>query len=160
MNKTITIAPVRKSIVVEASAEQAFNVFTAGVDRWWPKSHNIGETAILEVIIEPFEGGRWYTKNEDGREEVFGHVLVWQPGKKFTVTWEINASWKADPRAMFTSEIEVLFHAETATLTRVDLEHRHFERMGMEGGTGMREGVDSGWPGLLEMFNEAVRKAA
>ena len=32
--KTITIAPVKKAVTVEVSQERAFDVFTAGVDRW------------------------------------------------------------------------------------------------------------------------------
>ena len=43
MNRTITIAPVRKSILVQATTERAFNVFTVGIDRWWPKDKGIGQ---------------------------------------------------------------------------------------------------------------------
>ncbi len=48
MNRTITIAPVRKSIVVQATPQRAFEVFTAGIDRWWPKTHGIGEAPVKE----------------------------------------------------------------------------------------------------------------
>src|SRR5258708_4592036 len=40
VNRTISIAPVRKTIVVQATPESAFAEFTAGLDRWWPKTHN------------------------------------------------------------------------------------------------------------------------
>lgn len=155
MNRTITIAPVRKNLVVEATRERAFEVFTAGIDRWWPKSHGVGSTPVRESFIEPFVGGRWYTKFEDGTEAVVGHVLIWQPAERFLVTWEISAEWKPDPRPAFASEIDVRFFAESATRTRVELEHRHFERMGA-GGEKMREGVDGGWPSLLELFAKEV----
>jgi hypothetical protein len=91
MNRTISIAPVRKTVVVETTPQRAFDVFTAGIDRWWPKSKGIGAAPIRESIIEPFEGGRWYTKFEDGTEAVVGHVLVWRPGERFVVSWEISA---------------------------------------------------------------------
>jgi len=66
LSQTTEIAPVRKSIIVQASAARAFDVFTAGIDRWWPKSHGLGEAPVIESIIEPFVGGRWYTKCADG----------------------------------------------------------------------------------------------
>jgi Activator of Hsp90 ATPase homolog 1-like protein len=152
LNRTIAIAPVQKPVVVQAAPEKAFDVFTAGIDRWWPKSHGIGTAPVRESIIEPFVGGRWYTKCEDGTEAVVGHVRVWEPGKRFVVTWEISATWKPDPRVVFASEVDVRFLADTESRTRVVLEHRNFERMGEAAGETMRKGVDGGWPALLELF--------
>jgi uncharacterized protein YndB with AHSA1/START domain len=160
LNRTVQIAPVRKSVVVAASAERAFAVFTAGIDRWWPKSHALGATPVRESIIEPFVGGRWYTRHEDGTEVVVGHVRVWQPAERFVVSWEISADWKPDARSAFASEVEVRFAAEPGGGTRVELEHRNFERMGAAQGEKMRNEVDGGWPTLLELFaREAAQQA-
>jgi uncharacterized protein YndB with AHSA1/START domain len=152
LNQTIRIAPVRKAVVVQATPEKAFQVFTAGMDRWWPKSHGIGAAPIRESIIEPFVGGRWYTKCEDGTEVVVGHVRVWQPAERFVVSWEISAEWKPDARVAFTSEVEIRFLADAAGHTRVEVEHRNFERMGTAAGETMRKGVEGGWPTLLALF--------
>jgi uncharacterized protein YndB with AHSA1/START domain len=152
LNRTIEIAPVRKSIVVEATPAQAFAVFTAGIDRWWPKTHGIGEGPILESVLEPFVGGRWYARHGDGALAVVGHVLAWQPGERLVVSWEINGQWKSDPRPAFTSEVEVRFSAQSGGRTRVDLEHRNFERMDAAAGEKMRREVDGGWPTILELF--------
>jgi uncharacterized protein YndB with AHSA1/START domain len=152
LSATISIAPVRKSVLVQATPEKAFAVFTDGINRWWPKSHGIGASPIKESIIEPFVGGRWYTPCEDGTEAVVGHVRIWEPGKRFVMSWEISAEWKPDARAQFASEVEVRFVADGAGRTRVELEHRNFERMGAAAGEKMRSGVDGGWPSLLEMF--------
>ena len=160
MNKTLTIAPVRKSIVVQASPQHAFDVFTVGIDRWWPKSHGIGSAPLLESVIEPHVGGRWLSRHADGTEAVVGHVKTWQPGECFVVTWEISAEWKPDSRAAFASEVEVRFEAEAEGRTRVSLEHRNFERMGTEPGQSMRDAVDNGWPGLLALFSAAFAAAA
>jgi uncharacterized protein YndB with AHSA1/START domain len=152
LNRTISIAPVRKTVVVQATPEKAFEVFTARIDRWWPKTHGIGSAPVRESIIEPFVGGRWYTKFEDGTEAVVGHVRIWLPAERFVVSWEINAQWKPDARVAFASEVEVRFLTDGAGGTRVELEHRNFERMGAEAGETMRKGVDGGWPALLELF--------
>ncbi len=152
MNQTIKIAPVRKTVVVQTTPELAFEVFTARIDRWWPKTHGIGSAPVRESIIEPYVGGRWYTKCEDGTEVVVGHVRVWQPAERFVVGWEISTRWKPDARVELASEVEVRFVAEGSGSTRVELEHRNFERMGAADGETMRKGVDGGWPGLLELF--------
>jgi len=160
LNKTISIAPVRKTVIVQATPEKAFEVFTAGIDRWWPKSHGIGTGPVKKSIIEPFEGGRWYTEHEDGMQAVVGHVRIWQPGKRFVVSWEISANWKSDPRAAFASEVEVQFLPSAQGHTRVELEHRNFERMGETDGETMRKAVDGGWPTLLELFAKLVSAEA
>ena len=160
MNRTISIAPVRKSVVVAATPAKAFDVFTAGIDRWWPKSHGIGAAPIRKSVIEPFVGGRWYTACEDGTDVVVGHVRVWQPGERLVVSWEVSAEWKPDGRAAFASEVELWFHAEAGGRTRVELEHRNFERMGATEGETMRKGVDGGWPTLLDLFATAASGGA
>jgi uncharacterized protein YndB with AHSA1/START domain len=156
MTTTIRIAPVRKSLVVKATPARAFEVFTTKIDSWWPKSHGIGASPVQESVIEPFVGGRWYTRCEDGSEVVVGHVRVWQPGVQLVVTWEINAGWKSDARVAFASEVDVRFLPEAESGTRVELEHRDFERMGAAEGETMRNAVDNGWPGILQLFAAAV----
>jgi hypothetical protein len=156
VSPTLSIAPVRKTLIVEATPERAFEVFTAGIDRWWPKNHSLGAAPLLETIIEPFTGGRWYGRHADGTEVVVGHVLVWEPAQRFACTWEISADWKPDARVSFTSEVEVSFHPEPQGRTRVELEHRRFERM--ERGEKMRTEVDRGWPAILEFYSQAVAR--
>jgi uncharacterized protein YndB with AHSA1/START domain len=151
----IQIAPVRKTVRVKASPQTAFEVFTAGIDRWWPKSHDIGTAPLRESVIEPFVGGRWYSTHADGTEAVIGHVLVWEPAERFACTWEIGADWKSDARVAFASEVEVRFVAEAGG-TRVELEHRNFERMGAAAGEKMRKDVDGGWPALLDLYAEST----
>jgi len=155
MSRIMQIAPVRKTVVVEAAPAEAFDFFTAKIDRWWPKSHAIGATPLRESFIEPFVGGRWFGKHEGGEESTVGHVIVWDPGRRLVVSWEINGQWKSDPRTEFTSEVEVRFIAESATSTRVELEHRNFERM-ESGGQDMRDGVDNGWPGILALYQSGA----
>ena len=152
MSATIQIAPVRKSIVVTASPLRAFEVFTTGIDKWWPKSHGIGRAPIRRCAIEPFVGGRWYNDLEDGSDVTVGHVRVWEPGQRFVVGWEISAQWKPEARVELASEVEVRFVREADDRTRVEIDHRNFERMGPEPGETMRKAVDGGWPGILDLY--------
>lgn len=152
MTDTAAVAPVLKTITVKASAEKAFRVFTAGLDTWWPRTHHIGKSPMTKGILEGHVGGRCYSEQEDGTECDWGQVLVWEPPQRFVIAWKITHQWGYEPDAARASEVEVRFTPMGDT-TRVDLEHRHFERHG-EGAAIMRTSIDSpgGWGGLLEMF--------
>jgi uncharacterized protein YndB with AHSA1/START domain len=157
MSETITIAPVRKTIRVNARAARAFDVFTAGLGKWWPIDHGIGKTPRKGVAMETRLGGHWYELAEDGTRTNVGTIVVWEPPQRFVMSWDINSQWKPDTTVG--SEVEVRFIAEGASATRVELEHRKFEQMGAEPGAKMRKDVDGGWPGLLELFKRHVEAA-
>lgn len=154
--RVITIAPVRKSIRVNAPQARAFEVFTAGLDHWWPKEHHIGPAKSQRVAIEPRLGGRWVEITADGVETTVGHMQIWEPPHRFVMSWEISAEWTPEPGGG--TEVEVRFIAESASVTRVELEHRLFERLGTEGGTKIHDSVDRGWPGILDLFKAATEK--
>jgi uncharacterized protein YndB with AHSA1/START domain len=148
--RTITIAPVRKSIHVKASQADAFEVFTSRLGRWWPRKHGIGSAPMKAMVMETRLGGRWYELGEDGSQADVGKILVWEPPHRFVVSWDINSNWK--PNLTISSEVEVRFLADGPDGTLVELEHRKFERMGEEAGEKMRRDVDGGWPGMLAHF--------
>lgn len=156
MNKTVTIAPVRKNIRVRASQAHAFDVFTAGLDRWWPRKASIGTAPMKAMMMEPRLGGRWYEVGEDGSQATVGKILLWDPPNCFVLSWDINSHWKPDTTVG--SEVEVRFTADGPDATLVELEHRGFERMGAEAGASLRRDVDGGWPGILEGFRTTAEQ--
>lgn len=155
MSQTINPAPVRKTLTVRATPETAFRVFTEGFDRWWPRSHHIGKAELARAIIEPKAGGRWYEVGVDGSECPWGEVLAWEPPGRLLLAWRLNAQWEYDPDLL--TEVEVRFTALDDGQTRVDFEHRGFERMGA-GGEAARAGVDSpsGWGAILAAFKDVL----
>jgi len=157
MTPTVAIAPVRKSIRVNASQTRAFEVFTAGLGRWWPRDHGIGHKPMKTAVMETHPGGRWYELAEDGSQATVGRIIVWEPPERFVMTWDINSQWKPDTTV--SSEVEVRFIDDGAGATRVELEHRKFEQMGAEPGASMRRDVDGGWPRLLERFKQEAEAA-
>jgi len=152
MSTQIRPAPVRKSIFVNASQAQAFDVFTSGIGRWWPKSHKIGPADLVRPVIEPKDGGRWYELDSDGSECDIGQVAAWEPPARLLLIWQLTAEFKFDPNLM--TEVEVLFTPEGSG-TRVNLEHRNLERLG-DTAEGFREAIDApgGWSGLLALYAE------
>lgn len=157
MTRTVTIAPVRKRLRVKAPQATAFEIFAAGIDRWWPKSAHIGKSPMKAVIIEPRAGGRWYHTCEDGSEINTGRVLVWQPPERLVLAWQINGRWQYD--ATLVTEVEVKFTADGAGVTLVEFEHRDLERLG-DAAEEFRAKVDGGWSGILEGFAKAAEAAA
>jgi len=155
MSQTITPAAVRKTLVVQASPETAFKVFTDGFDRWWPRSHHIGKAELAKAIMEPRAGGRWYEVCVDGSECEWGDVLTWDPPRRLVLAWRLNAQWMYDPDLL--TEVEVQFVPVADGQTRIDFEHRGFERMGA-GGEAARAGVDGpeGWGAILAEFKAAA----
>src|SRR5206468_12288295 len=79
MSTQIRPAPVRKTIFVNAPQAHAFDVFTSGIGRWWPKTHSISEADLDRPVIEPHTGGRWYELGVDGSECEGGQVPAWDP---------------------------------------------------------------------------------
>lgn len=155
MTAVIKPAPVRKSVKVGAPIERAFDIFTTGLGRWWPRSHSIGKSPIASAVIEPRAGGRWYEIGEDGSECDWGEVLAWEPPTRVLLAWRIGVDWQFDPKLL--TEVDVRFTAIGDGATRVELEHRQLENMG-EAAAKAREVFDSegGWGGLLAAYRSAV----
>jgi uncharacterized protein YndB with AHSA1/START domain len=150
------VPPIRKQVLVEASQEHAFRVFTDGLDRWWPREHHIGKAPMKRAVMEPRAGGRWYEIGDDGSECNWGRVLIWEPPQRVVLAWQITAQWQYD--ASFVTELEVTFSAEAARRTMVVLEHRNLERYG-EVAVEFRKMLDTegGWTRTMTLFADVAR---
>jgi uncharacterized protein YndB with AHSA1/START domain len=154
-----TIQSIRREVVVPAPPERAFAVFTASMTDWWPSAHHIGRAPIEQVVIEPREGGRWYTRHQDGSETYTGFVTAWEPPERVVLTWQIGADWRY--HADLVTTIEVRFTPEGDDRTRVRLEHRDLERFGPEAER-MRLTFEApgAWDGTLAAYAAALEGAA
>lgn len=148
---------VRKTVTVPTTREDAFVMFTAGMGEWWPKMHSIGSSPMLDVVVQPERGGRWFERAVDGSECQWGEVLAWEPGERVVLAWQIDGEWRF--QATLITEVEIVFTEVAAGETRVDLEHRNFDRFG-PAGEAIQAAFDSpqGWPGILEEFRAAVQR--
>jgi uncharacterized protein YndB with AHSA1/START domain len=137
---------VRTSIVVDATPERAFTVFTAEMGTWWPPEHHLLEADLSETVFEPRVGGRIYDKGVDGSECIWARVLAYEPPDRVVFSWDIGLDWTIETDQARTSEVELRFVPDGPDRTRVELEHRHLERHG-EGWEAMRDAVGSpdGW---------------
>jgi uncharacterized protein YndB with AHSA1/START domain len=152
-----TYAPVIRSVTVAASQQRAFTVFTEQFGSWWPREYSIGEADMADFVLEPRVGGRWYEVGVDGKECECGRVIAYDPPGRVVIAWQLNGSWQYDPDPDHASEVEVRFVADGPTSTRVEIEHRNFERHGEEA-PAVHGGVDDaqGWTYVLDQYAKAV----
>lgn len=155
-----TIAPVRRSVFVKAPPERAFEVFTAGFASWWPASHSVLDVDQEAAYIEPEIGGRWYERGAGGEECEWGRVLAYEPPHRLVLSWQLDQEFEPDPDPSTAGEVEVTFTPE-GDGTRVELEHRGFERR-PDGGAQVAESVagEGGWSGLLAAYAAVVQASS
>ena len=132
------LEPVRKSVTVPCSVERAFEIFTVGFDRWWPRPrYSISQERTATVTLEPGSGGAIFEIRDDGERFEWGHVIAWDPPRGLTLAWHPGLSPDA------AQEVELRFSA-AGDETLVELEHRNWDRLGEEAAQ-RRTGYDSGW---------------
>ncbi len=143
------IEPLRLAFDVQAPSDHAFEVWTTQIGRWWPADHTTTGEADLTVCLDPRPGGRIFERTSDGREFDWGEVLVWEPPARLVYSWHLRRD-RADA-----TEVEIRFVATGPAATRVEIEHRGWERLGAEGQT-WRDRNHGGWTTLLPHFIAAV----
>ena len=147
---TGTIEPVRAAIEVRRGIEEAFRVFTAEIAAWWPVGgHSVEPDRVEAVVLEGRVGGRLYERWVDGGESDWGRVLAWEPPARLVLSWSPN------PERSATTEVEVRFTALEADHTRVELEHRGWERLSaaqLRSATAAAGGYARGWELVLAAF--------
>ncbi|GAB5507470.1 MAG: SRPBCC family protein [Rhizobiaceae bacterium] len=153
MSNQIAAATIRKSVVVEAPMERAFDVFTREFGSFKPSDHNLLAVPTAETVFEPRVGGCIYDRGVDGSECRWARVLAYEPPRMVRLSWDINTQWQVETDLEKTSEWEVRFIAEAPDRTRVEIEHRHLDRHG-QGWQAKRDAIDgeNGWPIYLVRF--------
>lgn len=137
--------PIRKTITVPLSPEDAFRLFTERMGEWWPlDTHSLsaGEGALpRDVTVEPREGGQILETRPDGTTAPWGRITEWRPGARFGVAWHVG---REEEEA---TDLLVVFASE-GTGTRVELTHGGFERLG-DAATALVANYRTGWDHVL-----------
>jgi hypothetical protein len=142
--------PLKMSFEVDCSAEHAFSVWTSRIDTWWPPDHTVSGGPEL-VVLQSGVGGRIFERTSDGVEHDWGEVTLWNPPVQLAYLWHLGADRTA------ATEVEVRFVAQGAATTRIEIEHRGWERLG-EAADQWRDRNRSGWDTLLPHFVEQIEK--
>jgi uncharacterized protein YndB with AHSA1/START domain len=133
---------------VDCSVEHAFEVWTSRIGSWWPPDHTMtGPEAT--VVLESGVGGRIYERGADGLEHDWGEVTVWEPPARLSYLWHIGGG-RADA-----TDVDICFVARPEGGTRVEIEHRGWERLGTSGVERRRQN-EFGWQTLVPRYREAI----
>ena len=92
---------------------------------------------MADFVVEPRAGGRWYEVGVDGSVHDTGPRARLRAARAARNRLATRRDWQYDPDLDHAGEVEVQFVAEGPHSTRVELEHRHFERHG-DGAPGCR----------------------
>lgn len=140
--------PVLRTVTVAVDPDAAFVAFTERIGAWWPlPTHGMfGDTAGGVA----FEGGRLVERATDGTAATWGEVVVWDRPRRLVFTWHPGR----DPEEH--SVVEIRFVGDESG-TRVELEHRGWERFGREWMARRRRYVGPGaWGAVLEHYVDVV----
>ncbi len=142
--------PLTLSFEVACSAEHAFAVWTGRIASWWPPDHTVtgdAETVVLEGAV----GGRIFERTADGTEHDWGEVTAWNPPAGLAYRWHLGRD-RDDA-----TDVEIRFVPRGRHSTRIDIEHRGWERLGAEAGV-WRDRNRAGWESLLAAFDAAIAR--
>ncbi len=73
------------TVPLSADAAHAFSVYVAG--SWWPSIWSTDPEHLDRLVVQPRVGGRVLARYDDGREEDWGEVLDYQPGRRLEHTF-------------------------------------------------------------------------
>ena len=148
MSDALVMEVIRKTVTVECAVEEAFRVFTADAISWWPvETHSIHGT-VDEIVFEPRVGGAVYEARIQWRARALGDGSRVGPPHRLVLAWNILE------REGDVTEVEVRFLPE-GEATRVELEHRGWENVELEG-PAKRGNYDTGWDAVLGEYVDRV----
>ena len=143
--QTVGIEPVRKQLKISLSAQQAFELFTDGIGKWWPLlTHSVGEEQAETCFFEGWIGGRIVEVLKDDSQSEWGRVILWEPFHK------VSFYWYPGRAADTAQEVTVTFN-EISTGTLVELVHTGWETLGAVA-QARRDGYDTGWDYVLAKY--------
>jgi len=143
--------PLRISFDVACSAEHAFRVWTSRIGTWWPPDHTVTGRPE-QIVLQGDVGGRIYERTADGAEHDWGEVTVWQPPSRLAYLWHLGIGRSS------ATEVDIKFIASGEKATRIEIEHRGWERLGEAAGW-WRERNTAGWENLLPHFRAAAEES-
>jgi uncharacterized protein YndB with AHSA1/START domain len=141
--------PIQISFDVECPVAHAFDVWTTRISSWWPRSHTVSAESDADVVLERRVGGRIYERTPTGVEHDWGEVTAFEPPRRLSYLWHIRRD-RADA-----TEVAISFTSLGDRITRVEIEHHGWERLGAEAET-WRDRNHAAWGTLLPRYREAL----
>lgn len=152
----------RVTVSVAVPPQEAFEVFTGEIDRWWLRGRRFRNAGASQGImrIEPGVQGRIFESFEGGGQTHIvqvGTVTVWEPARRLVFSWR-NSNFAPHE----STEVEVCFEPSSGG-TMVTVTHRgwsalpegHPARHG-QGDAAFTRTIGLWWGELLSSLREHV----
>jgi uncharacterized protein YndB with AHSA1/START domain len=105
---------ITKDVLLPCVPERAFELFTRGINDWWPSEHRpMRDPAAVIVLLEQ---GRFFQRDPGGGAVELGAVLAWDAPRRLVLAWYMGTD-SAHP-----TNVVVTFVPEGEG-TRVQVQH-------------------------------------
>jgi uncharacterized protein YndB with AHSA1/START domain len=143
-------APIEVAVTVECPAPEAFTLFIDRLADWWPLQHYslARDDVITAVEVDRRVGGRVEEVYESGGRALWGTLTVWEPGRRFAMTWEVTPG-------MEQTVVDITFQPVTPSITRVRLVHSGWEQL-EPSVIGRMGSYGAGWEKILGCFADSI----
>ena len=115
--------PIEKTLIVPLPPADAFDLFTADMDAWWPKASHSITGAKAKIRFPTHKDGEIVEEGDDGSIAVWGKLIAYDPGKYLAFTWHPGRSDKE-------ATVVTVTFTQTENGTRCDLTHGGFDILG------------------------------
>jgi uncharacterized protein YndB with AHSA1/START domain/uncharacterized protein YciI len=136
------LPPIHREILVNATQDTAFSLFTEQITKWWPLA---GLSVFGEGSTVSFADGALTERSPDGQAAEWGTVTAWHPPDELSLTWHPGRDGES------ASQVTVTFTPAGAQ-TLVVIEHSGWEVFADPAAA--RAEYDHGWPEVLKLYQE------
>jgi uncharacterized protein YndB with AHSA1/START domain len=114
--------PIHKTTTVPLSPQEAFDLFMADLNVWWPKDRHASDPDA-KLIVEPRKNGEITEVAPDGTRMLWGRIIGWEPGQYMAFTWHPDGDEDA-------ATIVAVSFKKTDDGCQLDLTHGGFDVLG------------------------------
>lgn len=115
--------PIKKSLKVPLSPDDAFTLFTKNIDTWWPTATHSVSGQKAKIKFPDHKDGDIIETGADGQKSVWGTLIAYDPGIFLSFTWHPG-------RPASEATVVTVAFDETDFGTLFELTHGGFEILG------------------------------
>ena len=115
--------PIEKRLTVPLSPKEAFDLFTARMDLWWPKESHSLMGANAQVTFPTHVGDEIIEEGPDGTRRPWGHLIAYEAGRYLAYAWYPG-------RTKDEATVVTVTFSATDEGTLLELTHGGFEILG------------------------------
>lgn len=117
------MTPILKTTHVPLPPAEAFELFMAQLDAWWPKDRHTTFGPDTRFEVEPRKNGTITEIAPDGMRRIWGRIIAWEPDQYMAFSWFPDGDEAA-------ATVVAVSFTPKADGTRLNLTHGGFDILG------------------------------